>query len=133
MANLNPAITFQLNLTPDLITLLHPDKYQNNQDLGQAQAAYRTALINSWFPGLMNGENIEQKSAYTFTAYGSKAHYILQTYAVARPSQPPVVSVIAWEYSDGTSIPVGTSVPVNDGQFTVGNVVVQAAQPVVPA
>jgi hypothetical protein len=133
MSTLNPAITFQINLIPDAIGLLAPDRYQTDQGVAQAAVAFRPALINSWFPGLMGGENIEQKTANTFVAYGEKAHYILKTYCVPQNGQPAPMSVVAWNYSDGTSKAVGTSVPIYNGSVEVGTVTVQTAAPVVQA
>jgi hypothetical protein len=144
MANLNPAITFQVNIPADMIGSLSPDRYQTNQDIAQSSIAFRTALINTWFPGLMNGENVELKSGFTFTAYGEKAHYILKTYCLPRNIQAPTygnvetnngptLSVVAWEYSDGSSNPVGTSIPVFNGQYQVGSVTVEQQAPIVPA
>lgn len=131
MSNLNPQITFQLNLTPDLIGLLHPDRSQTDQDVAVSQMQFRTALIDSYIPGLRNCENVEFKSATTFVVSGEKAHYILRTYAVPRLNQPPIVSVVGWAYSDGTTLPVGTVKTVNKGNYPVGTVTIQNAQPVV--
>lgn len=72
MSNLNPAITFQLNFPNTLVNQLSPDRYQSNQDVAQSAAQFRPALINSWFPGLLDGEDVEHLNAYTFTLYGQK-------------------------------------------------------------
>lgn len=91
----SPIITFQINLTPNLISLLHPARSQTNQDQAVLDMNQFTNLINTYIPGLLAGENIEQKNGYQFTAYGQKAKYILDTYATDRPGQPAILTVIS--------------------------------------
>ena len=99
MAYLNPTITFKVNLTPDLISILHPDRHQSDQDIAQAQAAHRASLRNTYIPGVLRGENIEMKHDGTFTVSGMKAKYILDTYATDRPGQPAILTVVSTTYS----------------------------------
>lgn len=91
----NPIITFKVNLAVDLISYVHPDRYQTDQDLAQTQAAHRASLRNTYIPGLLRGQNIEMKHDDTFVAYGEKAKYILDTYATDRPGQPAVLNVVS--------------------------------------
>lgn len=90
----HPIITFQVNLTPDLINLLHPSRHQTDQDRAQAEMNQFTNLINTYIPGLLCGENIEMRHGGQFTAYGMKAQYIKDTYAVDRPGQKAILSVV---------------------------------------
>lgn len=69
----NPAITFQVNLEPDLIGLLHPDRHQTNQDTAQAAADDRKNHFSTWLPTHLQCSNIVVKDDGTFTAYGQEA------------------------------------------------------------
>ncbi len=90
-----PIITFKVALQPDLISQLHPDRHQTDQDIAQAQAAHRASLRNTYIPGLLRGENIEMKHDGTFTLYGMKAAYVKETYATNRPGQPAILVVVS--------------------------------------
>lgn len=78
----HPIITFTINLNSDLISYPHPARNQTDQDLAQAQALQFDKLKTSYLPGKLAGENLEHKTkgVYTFTAYGLKAQYYVDTY-----------------------------------------------------
>lgn len=95
MANLCPAVTFQVNLTTqNLYGFLSPNQYQSDKDLGRAydgqEPAESAALDNpysdgsdnrfamsrvTYFPGLKDGSNRELHHGDRFTLYGAEAQY----------------------------------------------------------
>jgi hypothetical protein len=91
----NPIITFQVNLTPDLIGLLHPARYQSDQDLAVNQMNQFTNLINTYIPGLLTGENVEIKHNGQIVAYGQRAKYLKDIYATDRPNQKAILTVVS--------------------------------------
>ena len=91
----NPIITFRVNLAVDLNSYVHPDRFQSDQDIAQAQAAHRASLRDTFIPGLLAGENIMMNNDGTFTAYGMKAKYLLDTYATDRLNQPAILTVVS--------------------------------------
>lgn len=91
----NPIITFRVNLTPDLIGLLHPARHQTDQDIAIGQMAQFTKLINTYIPGLQCGENVEIKHDGTIVAYGEKAYYLKSIYATDRLNQKAILTVVS--------------------------------------
>lgn len=91
--NLTTNITvFKFVAAPDTIGLLHPDRYQTNQDTAVSQITQHNSLINSYIPGLTAGENRELKENGTFQVAGLKAYYYKQLY-VNVPN--PILAVVS--------------------------------------
>jgi len=92
-----PTITFQVNLevpkTEDIgansnvreVTMLHPDRYDTDQDRAVTNISNHSSEKITWLSGLLAGSNINLKNGDTFTLSGSKAEYVRKMY-VAAPS-----------------------------------------------
>lgn len=76
----HPIITFSISIKPDLISYCHPDRHQSNQDTAISAADQHKSLISTFFPGLLNGDNVIDNNDGTITAYGLKAVYIKNEY-----------------------------------------------------
>jgi len=100
-----PIITFTVNLTRPMsekvnpvtnsnstTAVLHPDRFQSDQDVAIASAAQHDALKSTWLPGFLAGENIVQNNDGSITAYGMKAVYLKDTYATG---DNPVLTVVS--------------------------------------
>jgi hypothetical protein len=88
----SPIITFSVNLTPDLVTVLHPARSASNQDTGIAAAAQFANTRSTFLPGLTAGENRELAHSGRFTSYGMRAKYIKDTYATGASAILSVVT-----------------------------------------
>jgi len=93
MANLNPAITFSVNLAPlanetigsatnsQTTGVLSPDMYQS-PDRGRTENSNRKALVSSLLATIGVSPDRVLKDGDTFTEYGRKAVYLRKMYAV---------------------------------------------------
>lgn len=64
------------------VGMLHPDQHQTSPDNGRAETSNRKNTRSTWIPGQLVGENRPLKHGDTFTAYGERAIYIRDQYAV---------------------------------------------------
>jgi len=88
----HPTINFEVNLTlhsteafgpkTNLVNphMLHPMRYQSDQDNAVAEQGNIVNTISSWLPGQL-GENIKLKHGERFTLNGLKAIYVRDNYA----------------------------------------------------
>lgn len=100
----HPIITFRLKLdrrmtedvgpvtNPNNTAVLHPDRHDNDQDRGYQHEVQHNALRSTFVPGFLAGENIVKNDNDTFTAYGQKAKYLLDTYTTGAN---PILEVVS--------------------------------------
>jgi hypothetical protein len=107
MTNPTPAITFQVDFKLQMnekigpienekdVAVLHPDRYQEDQDNAILENANRVNLVGSHLP-TMNLGNRKLKHGDTFTEYGQKAVYLRDMYGVGyAPSDRAYLKVVS--------------------------------------
>jgi len=91
MANPTPALTFRVNLTLHRTEafgpaggstgVLHPDRHVSDQDAAVESIANRATQLHGYLPSVTLGSH-KLVHGQEFTAYGQKAVYLRETYAV---------------------------------------------------
>jgi hypothetical protein len=88
----SPIITFRVAAGPDLVSYLHPDRCDNDQDRAISAAAHRASNVSVYLPGYLSGENVTKNHDGTFTAYGMKAKYMKDNYTTGTNPLLAIVS-----------------------------------------